>query len=137
MITKVYSQKDPSLLLATIFNIADVDSGRFNAAGDDEILQVSAMDLMHGKSVPAHRHLPNERNTVGTQESWIIWSGSIRAQIYDVDKTHVNEINLGPGDCMILYRGGHSMTVLEDHTKLIEVKNGPYYGPIFDSEKIL
>jgi hypothetical protein len=43
---------------------------------------------------------------------------------------------LSAGDCMVLYRGGHNFTVVSADAVIYEIKNGPYYGAVFDSEKI-
>ena len=37
---------------------------------------------------------------------------------------------------MTLFRGGHSFTLLDKDTKIIEIKNGPYYGPTHDTTLI-
>ena len=37
---------------------------------------------------------------------------------------------------LVLYRGGHNFTVVSEDAVIYEIKNGPYYGAVFDSEKI-
>ena len=136
MTERIYSNQHPDQLLATVFNIDRLDVPRYNAADEHEILQVSAIQLAQGRVVKPHQHLPAERNTVGTQESWILWQGRVQVKLYDLDQVLVKEFELGAGDCMVLYRGGHSFTVLDDNTKLIEIKNGPYYGSEYDAKQI-
>ena len=136
MTERIYSNQHPDQLLATVFNIDRLDVPRYNAADEHEILQVSAIQLAQGRVVKPHQHLPTERNTVGTQESWILWQGRVQVKLYDLDQVLVKEFELGAGDCMVLYRGGHSFTVLDNNTKLIEIKNGPYYGSEHDAKQI-
>ena len=136
MAERIYSNQQPDQLLATVFNIDRLDVPRYNAADEHEILQVSAIQLAQGRVVKPHQHLPTERNTVGTQESWILWQGRVQVKLYDLDQVLVKEFELGAGDCMVLYRGGHSFTVLDNNTKLIEIKNGPYYGSEHDAKQI-
>ena len=136
MTERIYSNQHPDQLLATVFNIDRLDVPRYNAADEHEILQVSAIQLAQGRVVKPHQHLPAERNTVGTQESWILWQGRVQVKLYDLDQVLVKEFELGAGDCMVLYRGGHSFTVLDNNTKLIEIKNGPYYGSEHDAKQI-
>ena len=136
MTERIYSNQQPDQLLATVFNIDRLDVPRYNAADEHEILQVSAIQLAQGRVVKPHQHLPAERNTVGTQESWILWQGRVQVKLYDLDQVLVKEFELGAGDCMVLYRGGHSFTVLDNNTKLIEIKNGPYYGSEHDAKHI-
>ena len=136
MTERIYSNQQPDQLLATVFNIDRLDVSRYNAADEHEILQVSAMQLSQGRVVKPHQHLPTERSTEGTQESWILWQGRVQVKLYDLDQMLVKEFELSAGDCMVLYRGGHSFTVLDDNTKLIEIKNGPYYGSEHDAKQI-
>ena len=117
MTERIYSNQHPDQLLATVFNIDRLDVPRYNAADEHEILQVSAIQLAQGRVVKPHQHLPAERNTVGTQESWILWQGRVQVKLYDLDQVLVKEFELGAGDCMVLYRGGHSFTVLDNNTK--------------------
>jgi cupin fold WbuC family metalloprotein len=134
MIHKIHSKIDATQLLVSILSINDIGS-RVDAAGTEEILQVSLLKLPQGKTIAPHRHLPVERHTAGTNEAWILVSGSLTATIFDVDNSVVETVNLCAGDCMILYRGGHTFTVVSDDAVLYEIKNGPYYGSAADSER--
>ena len=136
MTERIYSNQQPDQLLATVFNIDRLDVSRYNAADEHEILQVSAIQLAQGRVVKPHQHLPTQRNTVGTQECWMLWQGRVQVKLYDLDQVLVKEFELSAGDCMVLCRGGHSFTVLDDNTKLIEIKNGPYYGSEYDAKQI-
>jgi len=133
---KFYSVQHPDQVLAVVFNINSMQQSRYNASGDNEILQVSAMCMSQGRVLAPHYHVPTERVTVGTQESWIIWQGRLGVALYDLDQTIVNEFELGAGDCITLYQGGHAFTVQDENTKIIEIKNGPYYGREHDAKSI-
>ena len=135
MIHQIYSDVDPQLLIATVITNFG-EAGRHDASTVDEILQVSALSLAKGKIVKSHLHKPIVRGTIGTQEAWIVISGKIRAEIFDINKDKISENILMSGDCIVLYRGGHSMQVLEDDTVIYEVKNGPYLGAENDSQPI-
>ena len=132
MTQKIYSQKNPEVLLASILSVESV-AARMNAADADEILQVSALRFPKYKHVKSHAHLPTRRTTVGTQEAWVVFSGRVLANVYDTDNRPVSQVTLAAGDCMVLYRGGHDLTVLDDDTVIFEIKNGPYYGPEHDA----
>lgn len=133
---KFYSVQHPDQVIAVVFNIDSIQESRYNAGSDNEILQVSAMCFPQGRSLRSHYHVPTERITVGTQESWIVWQGSLKVTLYDLDQTVISEFEIGAGDCMTLYQGGHAFTVQDDNTKIIEIKNGPYYGPEHDAKSI-
>ena len=40
--------------------------------------------------------------------------------------------DLGPGDVSITLYGGHNYEILEENTRVLEYKTGPYYGQTED-----
>jgi mannose-6-phosphate isomerase-like protein (cupin superfamily) len=135
MTQKIHSQSQPGTLLACVMSAADA-AGRTDAADAEEILQASMMRLPTGKTIAPHCHLPQVRTTTGTCEAWVVVSGRLIAQVFDLDQSLVATVGLTAGDCMILYRGGHNFTVVSADAVMYEIKNGPYNGPESDSEKI-
>ena len=135
MTQKIYSQVEPDTLLVCVMSAADA-AGRTDAATAEEILQASLLRLPHGKAMAPHRHLPQVRTITGTCEAWVVVSGRLIAQVFDLDQELVATLGLTAGDCMILYRGGHNFTVVSADAVIYEIKNGPYNGPDADSEKI-
>lgn len=132
---KIYSRLKPKVLLVSILDPSD-HVGRMDAAGADEILQVSVICLPQSKIIFPHKHKDIPRNTVGTQEAWVVISGLLQANIYDVDDSLIDTISLGPGMCMTLYNGGHNFEVISSDAVIYEIKNGPYYGADFDSQPV-
>ena len=135
MTQKIHSKIYPKILLVSVLSTNTTES-RVDAAGTDEILQASLLRLPQGKTIAPHKHLLQFRNTQGTCEAWIVISGSLQAQVFDVDDSLADTVTLSAGDCMVLYRGGHNFTVISEDAVIYEIKNGPYYGAVFDSEKI-
>ena len=90
--------------------------------------------LIHprGKIVKRHRHKPVKREIFRTQEVLVLLNGRIRVELFDDDGAKVKSVILKAGDSILLARGGHKVTVLED-AKIIEVKQGPYAG--FDDKE--
>jgi len=131
----IKSKLHPDEILASVIT-ANAKAGRVDASDHNEILQVSTMTLPQGKVLKSHKHKPVKRSTVGTQEAWVIMSGQLQAQVFDTDNTVVEELILTAGQCLTLFRGGHTFTVLTDDTVIFEIKNGPYYGSEIDSEAI-
>jgi hypothetical protein len=132
---KIHSKLYPHMLLVTVLTIDTIES-RTDAAGAEEILQVSLLRLPQTKTIVPHKHLPQFRSTQGTCEAWVVVSGHLQAQVFDVDNSLVTTIELSASDCMVLYRGGHNFSVMSKDAVVYEIKNGPYYGAEFDSEKI-
>jgi mannose-6-phosphate isomerase-like protein (cupin superfamily) len=135
MLQQIHSKIYPNQLLVSVVS-TDTDVSRTDAASTEEILQVSLLKLPQSKTIQSHRHLPVVRTTHGTSEAWIVISGTLQAQVFDLDSTVVTTVELGSGDCMVLYRGGHNFTALTDDALVYEIKNGPYYGSASDSERI-
>lgn len=135
MTQKIHSKIYPKILLVSVLS-ANTTESRVDAAGTDEILQASLLRLPQGKTIAPHKHLLQFRNTQGTCEAWVVISGTLQAQVFDVDNTVADTVTLSAGDCMVLYRGGHNFTVISEDAVIYEIKNGPYYGAVFDSEKI-
>jgi hypothetical protein len=62
--------------------------------------------------------------------------GKIRAHVFNSKEEKIQDIDVSEGDIIVLLRGGHGYTVLEDGTQVLEVKNGPYVGPDKDRRRI-
>jgi hypothetical protein len=131
---KIFSQVDQKLLVS-VLDTRTMDAGRTDSADKHEILQVSAMSLKQGRRVNPHKHLPTLRSTAGTQECWVVFSGLVEVQLFDIDDRVVDTFVLEAGECMTTYRGGHTLEVLDDAV-IVEIKNGPYYGAQLDSQPI-
>jgi hypothetical protein len=131
---KVFSRVDNSLLVS-VLDTRNMTAGRTDAATADEILQVSAMSLKQGRRVNPHKHVDTARHTIGTQESWVVFSGLVEVQLFDINDTVIDTFVLEAGECMTTYRGGHTLEVIDDAV-IVEIKNGPYYGAQLDSQPI-
>jgi cupin fold WbuC family metalloprotein len=133
---KIYSLSSPGTLLHVINRFQEIQNSRTNLTDENALLQVVCYKLEKDKKVNAHIHLPQKRNTIGTQESWIVIVGSVEAEYYDIDGKLIEKEILHPGDCSITFGGGHSIKSLEEGTIIYEYKNGPYYGPEKDKKII-
>jgi mannose-6-phosphate isomerase-like protein (cupin superfamily) len=89
--------------------------------------QLAYMCHPAGKVIAAHIHNPVHRTVAYTQETLFIKRGRLRVDFYDPDQAYLESRELGPGDVILLIRGGHGFEVLED-LEMIEVKQGPYAG---------
>ena len=128
---KIYSKKNPELLLHIIYRLTEVD-GRTNISPDEEFLQLASMKLKKGQTFKAHKHIIYEKVTNIAQESWVVIKGSVRCIFYDLDDTIIAEPVLMPGDCSLTFRGGHNYFILEEDTIVYEYKTGPYLGQDLD-----
>lgn len=101
---------------------------RQNLCSDDQLLQGAEINLNDGDTFKAHKHLPTERITVGTQETWVVVRGKVMAYYYDLDDKPLWFAVLSSGDVTMTFAGGHNYQCLEDGTLVYEFKNGPYLG---------
>jgi hypothetical protein len=51
----------------------------------------------------------------------------VQVDFYDEAQRYLESRELGPGDIMLLARGGHGFRMLEA-CEIVEVKQGPYVG---------
>ena len=133
---KYYSRIEQNKLIFSLLRFKDITGKRKDLSPPEEYLQVCGRVLCKDVVIPAHRHLEIKRESVLTQESWVILEGQVRATFYDLDDSFLCEREVNKGDVIVLYRGGHKLEVLKDNTIFYEFKNGPYYGVQKDKEKI-
>jgi hypothetical protein len=97
--------------------------------GSDNPLQLGVNFYSTGETIKAHYHLPRHlENNSQIQEFLLIGEGRTKLILFDADDhTPFTDVELGPGDMVLLLAGGHGFEVLEP-TKIVEVKQGPYDG---------
>ena len=125
---KIYSKKDSSFLLHVNYDIYESPAERVNLSEENHFLQVSAINLPKERIVKPHKHLPHSRETKHTHEALIVMNGSLEVIYYDTDDSIICTRILNKGQCSVSFGGGHSFKVLEENTKVYELKNGPYEG---------
>ena len=97
----------------------------------EDSLQLGVNHYPAGGQVKPHVHLPLERQLINTLEVLHIDSGAAALVLYDDEKRPFYETQLVAGDTVILIRGGHGLQIQQE-TRIIEVKQGPYLGPAKD-----
>lgn len=136
MSEKIYSKVNPDKLILSLMRYSDISKYRTDLCPDEEFLQASGRKLEKKIKFKAHKHLPISRETNITQEAWVVLSGGIKGVFYDLDDSVLYETEIKQGDIVVLFRGGHSLEVLEEDTVIYEFKTGPYYGVDADKEFI-
>lgn len=121
--------KENNLILARHIPSADVWRGGLQFfSSDDDFIQAGSWGYDKDKKLHAHIHNQVERAVLWTQEIIFVKAGSIMAHIYNTKEEKIADVKVCSGDLIILLRGGHGYTILEDGTQVLEVKNGPYVG---------
>ena len=92
-------------------------------------LQLGMNLYQAGEVVKAHYHLKRHIETHSVvQEFLLIGAGKARLRLYDAnDQSEFASRTLAAGDMVLLLAGGHSLDI-EEATKIVEIKLGPYDG---------
>lgn len=136
MSKKIYSNIEPDKILLSMIRLSEINETRNNISPDEEFIQASGMILNSDFKVKAHKHKYQKRVTTLTQEAWVVIRGKIKAKFFDLDDKLIFETTLQDGDCVSIFRGGHSLEVIDNNTIFYEFKNGPYNGVTNDKVQI-
>ena len=127
---------DKDSILAIVIRDEDWEEGLNFVSSDEDYLQAGTWGYDKGKKLLPHIHLVAPREVLHTQEIVCVKNGRIRADIYTEKKEFLKSVELKRGDTIILLNGGHGYEILEDSSRVLEVKNGPYVGVERDRERI-
>ena len=111
---------------------ADPDPGLSAYSDDGDFIQALHWRYDAGKKLQSHEHLHVPRTAAHTQEVIVVLRGRVRATVYDAARNAVATVEIGPGEAMALLRHGHGYEILENDTRVLELKNGPYPGAEVD-----
>jgi hypothetical protein len=128
--------KDNNTVLAILIRGADWENGLNFVSSRDDYIQVGTWQYKKGHKMKPHIHQLAPRSISRTQEVIIVEAGRLRTDIYTEKREFLKSLELEDKDVLVLLRGGHGFEVLADGTKVLEVKNGPYFGADIDRERI-
>ena len=132
----MYEVKVENTTVAKHIKPDDIKPGLNFFSEDNEFIQVGAWSYDAGKELLAHIHNKVDRNVSRTCETLYVISGSLEAHIYDLNEKQIDSFVVQAGEILILLECGHGYTILEDDTKVVEIKNGPYLGAEVDRRRI-
>jgi len=92
----------------------------------EDPFQIGVLNHKTGYVVKPHIHNKVLKENSSNQEFIFVISGEMEAKFYDDNKL-VKTTILKEGDALLQVEGGHGFRILKP-TKLIEVKQGPFYG---------
>ena len=127
---------DNGQVLVIVIRDAKWEKGLNFLSAEEDFQQVGIWGYDKGQILAAHIHLKPPRKIDRTQEVIFIKNGRLRADIYSEEREYLKSIELQKGDTAVFLRGGHGYEILEDDTKVLEIKNGPYLGAEKDRERI-
>lgn len=130
---KYYSKLMPDKLLHFVVRDRDIISGRQDLVPSNNFIQCSSLLLEKDTTFKPHRHIWKQRDrSVIAQESWVVLRGKVKCTFYDLDNSILAQPTLEVGDVSFTLEGGHNYLILEDNTKILEFKTGPYEGQGLD-----
>lgn len=92
---------------------------------DELPLQLTILQRPAGAFVKPHWHRNDAPPAGETRHQVMICaSGSARVGLFSKEGEHVADVELAPGDLLLMYEG-HSIETLVDGTRLLEIKQGP------------
>lgn len=94
---------------------------------NEEPIQLGIGVFSKGGAVEPHRHVGIPATVREFQEFILVRRGRVVATVFDSRNHELKRLEMGPGDSLLLLRGGHSFEFIED-TEFLELKQGPYLG---------
>ena len=93
---------------------------------NEAFIQAGTWWYNSGKLLQAHVHTHYSREVLQTQETIVVLSGRLRIDFYDDAGFIFCPEVLSSGDVCVILDVGHGYEILDDNTKIVEVKNGPF-----------
>lgn len=113
-------------------SIKDLPEGLSFFSNPEDFLQIGSWNYPSKKILQRHFHRLVNRSVNRTHEIIIVLEGSLKTQIYTLEKEFIKEVIINSFEVGIMLNCGHGYEIIEDGTKVIEIKNGPYMGPEID-----
>jgi len=127
--------KKDNIILARLVKAKDWNEGLGFYSNEEEVIQVGTWNYNSGKELMKHIHNEVDRVVTRTNEVLYVTNGKVKAFIYDLEENLVEQLMVNAGDTLILLDCGHGYEIMEDNTKVLEIKNGPYLGAEIDRRR--
>ena len=127
--------KDGEALISIIFREKDWVKGLNFITPDEIFVQVGAWWYDKGKKLDRHIHNEFDRNATRTQECVYVIDGAMKIIVYSETQELLKTAILEKGDLAVFVAGGHGYEILDDDTRILESKNGPFLGVEIDKTK--
>ncbi len=122
-------------IISIIYRDSDWVKGLNFITPDNLFIQVGSWWYDKGKKLDSHVHNDFDRNATRTQETVYVKAGSVRVLLFTEDEQYLQDYVLYEGDLAVFAYGGHGYEILEEDTKIIESKNGPFVSVDEDKKR--
>lgn len=125
---------DGDTALAVIHKKNEWKEGLDFITENESFIQVGTWWYNKGKNLAMHSHKEYVREAKLTQEIVFVVEGSMIVNILNSKLELIESVELQQGDLAIMLEGAHGYQILDDNTKIVEAKNGPFIS--VDKDKI-
>jgi len=128
--TGIETVEHEGLAYALVIRARATSDAKYNFLTDSaNPLQLGMNFYKAGEVIKAHYHLQRKTETNSVvQEFLLIGAGKALLRLYRADdQREFTSLPLDTGDMVLLLAGGHALDIQED-TKIVEIKLGPYDG---------
>ena len=122
-------------LYAFVWSLNDVNEGLEFLSDDSDFIQLGTWNYKKNFSTVPHYHLEHDKSSNLTQEVVLVHKGSVKCRIFTKEGNFVDEVDINEGELIVQIYGVHEYIMNEDSI-VLEIKNGPYYGPEVDRKRI-
>ena len=122
-------------LFCILYKESDWVKGLNFITRDEDFIQAGSWWYDAGKILDSHTHNEFPRTAMRTQESIYVVQGSMKVKLFTEQHEYIEEYTMYKGDLAVFTYGGHGYEILENDTKIIETKNGPFVGVEKDKVK--
>lgn len=134
MVTKIIEEN--GIIFAKKISLDNIKKDLSFYSNDEDFIQVGTWNYEKGRYLAAHNHNIVGRKINRTNEVIIVLDGKLKIDIYNENDEKIAELEAKKNDLLIMMNGGHGYHILEDNTKVIEIKNGPYLGAEKDRRRL-
>ncbi|RMD48638.1 MAG: hypothetical protein D6832_03465 [Alphaproteobacteria bacterium] len=113
-------------IIAIVYRDEDWVKGLNFITPGELFIQVGSWWYDRGRKLDRHVHNDYPRTATRTQECVYVRSGAMRVDLYSEAREPIGSFELREGDLAVFAWGGHGYEILEDDTRIIETKNGPF-----------
>ena len=122
-------------IICIVANLEDTKEGLDFLSDDNDFIQVGTWNYKKGQVLLLHYHNKFERTALRTSECVFVFKGKIECNLHSEDGEFIETIIVNAGEFIVNLSQAHESKILED-TIVLEVKNGPYFGPEKDRTRI-
>jgi len=122
-------------LYAFVCSLNDVDEGLEFLSNNTDFIQLGTWNYKKNFSTVPHYHLEHDKASNLTQEVVLVHKGSVKCRLFTKEGNFVDEVDITEGELIVQIYGVHEYIMNEDSI-VLEIKNGPYYGPEVDRKRV-